>query len=89
MGYRAIDEVNQHLALQLAAECGVALAVVWPRDVLPDSRFGAVLYDLDCLPFTERERSSPACSRGRRSGRGQSTVTIWRSHRSKPCARTG
>jgi hypothetical protein len=54
IGYLTTDEVNQHLALQLAAECGTALEVVWPRDAPPDSRFGAVLYDLECLPPAER-----------------------------------
>jgi hypothetical protein len=47
--------VNEHLALQLAAACGATLEIVWPRDVPPDGRFDAVLYDLDCLPPAERE----------------------------------
>jgi hypothetical protein len=54
IAYLTTDEVNQYLALQLAAECGAALENVWPRDVPPDGRFDAVLYDLDCLPPSER-----------------------------------
>jgi hypothetical protein len=56
IAYLTTDEVNQHLAQQFATEYGAGLEVVWPRDALPDSRFDAVLYDLDCLPPAEREQ---------------------------------
>jgi len=55
IAYLTVDEVNEGLALELAAACGVRLEVLWPRDEPPDGRFDAAVYDLDCLPVCLRQ----------------------------------
>jgi hypothetical protein len=55
IAYLTIDEVNQHLAQHLAGTLGARLEVLWPQDGLPDGSFDAVVYDLDCLPYPERQ----------------------------------
>jgi hypothetical protein len=55
IAYLTTDEVNQDLALRLAAGQRARLEVLWPRDEPPDGRFDAVVYDLDCLPACLRQ----------------------------------
>jgi hypothetical protein len=56
IAYLTTDEVNQELALRLAAGQEAQLEVIWPRDGPPDSCFDAVIYDLDCLPPPLRQQ---------------------------------
>ena len=56
IAYLTTDEVNQELALRLAAGQEAQLEVIWPRDEPPDGRFDAVIYDLDCLPPPLRQQ---------------------------------
>jgi len=51
LAYLTTDEVNQDLAIHIAADCGTALALFSPRDPPPDGRFDAVLYDWDFWPL--------------------------------------
>lgn len=55
IAYLTTDDVNQNLALHLAAGCRVNLITVWPRDPAPDGQFDALLYDLDYLPLPQRQ----------------------------------
>ncbi len=50
IAYLTTDEVNQHLALQIAEECGETLCPLSLNDVPPDSKFDALVYDWDHLP---------------------------------------
>jgi hypothetical protein len=54
VAYLTTDEVNQELALQLAAGLGVDLCVLSPRDPAGLESFAGVLYDLDYLPESRR-----------------------------------
>jgi hypothetical protein len=54
--YMTTDEVNQNQALQLAAECGIDLRVLWPKDPPPDGQFDALVYDLDFWPEWRRQQ---------------------------------
>jgi hypothetical protein len=48
--YLTSDEVNQDLALQIAAGCATKLCVMWPKEQGLDEDFDAVIYDLDWHP---------------------------------------
>jgi hypothetical protein len=50
IAYLTTDETNQAVAVQLAAESGVTLHAVAPKNVVPLECFDAVLYDIDYLP---------------------------------------
>jgi hypothetical protein len=56
IAYLTTDEVNQDLATQMAAECGVTLVPVTPQAPSPDGQFDAVVYDLDYLPPDQRQQ---------------------------------
>src|SRR5262245_24695315 len=56
IAYLSIDEVNQDLATRLCEGRGDSLEVLEARDPPPDGRFDAVVYDLDCLSATDRQR---------------------------------
>jgi hypothetical protein len=56
IAYLSIDEVNGNQAVRLGEGRGVQVEIVWPRDQPPDGRFDAVVYDLDCLTPTDRQR---------------------------------
>ena len=51
LAYLTTDEVNQDLAIRIAADCGTTLALLSPRDPPPNGRFDAVLYDWDFWPL--------------------------------------
>jgi hypothetical protein len=55
VAYLTTDEVNQELALHLAAGLGVDLCVLSPRDPAVLESFAGVLYDLDYLPEPRRQ----------------------------------
>src|SRR5262249_5428919 len=55
IAYLTTDEVNQDLALQLAAECGVTVHPRSPRDAAPDGEFDALLYDWDYWPADRQQ----------------------------------
>jgi hypothetical protein len=50
IAYWTTDEVNEHLAHELATECGDRLCPLPPKDWPADGRYDAVLYDWDHLP---------------------------------------
>jgi hypothetical protein len=50
IAYLTTDEVNEQLAQQMAAACGVTLCPLGPGEVPPDGQYDAVLYDWDYLP---------------------------------------
>jgi hypothetical protein len=56
VAYVTSDEVNRHVATQMADICGVALHSLSFKDPRPDGRYNAVLYDVDSLsPLQRRE----------------------------------
>jgi hypothetical protein len=55
IAYVSADEVNRDLATRMAATCGATLHLFSPKDTPPDSRFDAVLYDLESVPPGQRE----------------------------------
>ena len=65
IAYLTTDEVNQELALQLAADQEIRLEVIWPRDEPPDGCFDAVIYDLDCLSPPQRRQLLTDLAAGR------------------------
>jgi hypothetical protein len=56
IAYLTIDQVNERLAGDLADACGVSLQSLEPRDPSPDGKYDAVLYDLDSLPASMRDK---------------------------------
>jgi hypothetical protein len=56
IAYLTTDEVNQDLALRLAADGGLTLCPRDPRDPPPDGEFDAVLYDWDSWPADQKKR---------------------------------
>jgi hypothetical protein len=50
IAYLSTDEVNQDLAVQMAAACDIRLELLSPRDPPPDGQFDAFIYDLDYWP---------------------------------------
>jgi hypothetical protein len=55
IAYLTTDEVNQHLAVNLAEECGETVCLVMPSDPPPDEDFDAVVYDWDYLPAPRQQ----------------------------------
>ena len=56
IAYPTTDEVNRDLATRMAADWDITLALVSPREPLPDGRFDAVIYDLDYVPAALRNQ---------------------------------
>jgi|SRR5262249_52337693 len=54
VAYLTLDEVNQHLALDLADQHGVSLDVQARPEDLTERQYDAVLYDPDSFPPHER-----------------------------------
>ena len=54
IAYLTLDEVNQHLALSLAAEQDVRLEVQARPEITNGREFDAVIYDPDSFPSDER-----------------------------------
>ncbi len=50
IAYLTTDEVNLHLAEEMAAACGLTLCPLAPKDPPPDGEFDALLYDWDHWP---------------------------------------
>jgi hypothetical protein len=50
IAYLTTDEVNLHLAEEMAAACGLTLCPLDPRDPPPAGEFDALLYDWDHWP---------------------------------------
>jgi hypothetical protein len=55
VAYLTTDEVNEALALQMAAECGITLRPLALQEAPTDGDFDAVLYDWDYLPAECRQ----------------------------------
>src|SRR5262249_3609910 len=55
VAYLTTDVVNEQLALQMAATCGLALYPLAPKDRPRGEAFEAVLYDWDYLPAREQQ----------------------------------
>jgi hypothetical protein len=68
IAYLTTDEVNQHLALQMADECGETLVLVAPCDPPPDEEFDAVVYDWDHLPAPRQQAILAELLAGRSPG---------------------
>jgi hypothetical protein len=56
IAYISSDEVNRDMASRMAAARETTLHSFFPECKPPDSRFGAVLYDLDSMPTWLRRR---------------------------------
>jgi hypothetical protein len=56
IAYLTTDEVNQHLALQMAAEYGLMLCLLGPCDHLHGAAFDAVIYDWDYVPLERQQQ---------------------------------
>jgi hypothetical protein len=54
IAYISSDEVNRHLATQMATARGKTIHSFFPECKLPESRFDAILYDLDSVPVWVR-----------------------------------
>jgi hypothetical protein len=54
IAYLTTDEVNLHLAEEMAAACGLTLCTLDPRDPPPDGEFDALLYDWDHWPAEQQ-----------------------------------
>jgi hypothetical protein len=57
IAYLTLDDVNQELALELAARWGIRMDVLSPRDSFPEGALDLVLYDLDHWPEPERQQA--------------------------------
>ena len=57
IAYLTTDEVNRHLAEEMAAACGVTLCPLEPRDHPPGGEFDALLYDWDHWPAARRREA--------------------------------
>jgi hypothetical protein len=55
VAYLTTDEVNEDLALRMAAECGITLRPLALQGAPPDGEFDAVVYDWDYLPADHRK----------------------------------
>ena len=53
IAYLTTDEVNLHLAEEMAAACGLTLCPLAPKDAPPDGEFDALLYDWDHWPAAQ------------------------------------
>jgi hypothetical protein len=56
IAYLTTDEVNEGLAIEMAARCGATLHPFSPADVSPNGEYDAVLCDWDFLPRSERKK---------------------------------
>jgi hypothetical protein len=56
IGYLTVDEVNQTLAGQMVAACGLELEVLTFREEFAPEHLEALLYDLDFLAQPERRQ---------------------------------
>jgi hypothetical protein len=65
IAYASTDEVNQNLAVRIAAECGVEVCKRLPEDPPPDGLCDAVLYNLDDVPRAERSALLEGFRRGK------------------------
>jgi hypothetical protein len=54
IAYATADEVNQALAVRMAAKCEAIVCRLRPGEVAPDGLFDAVLYELDEVPRDQR-----------------------------------
>jgi hypothetical protein len=54
IAYLTTDEVNLHLAEEMAASCGLTLCPLAPKDPPPNEEFDAVLYDWDSWPARQQ-----------------------------------
>jgi hypothetical protein len=68
IAYLTTDEVNQHLAKEMAAACRVTLCPLAPKDPPPDKEFDAVLYDWDYWPAEKRQEVLAELRAGRLPG---------------------
>jgi hypothetical protein len=50
IAYLTTDEVNEQRAQQMAADCGITLCSLAPKDAPPNGEYDAVLYDWDYWP---------------------------------------
>jgi hypothetical protein len=64
LAYISHDEVNLHLARELADAAGALLCPLFVRDRSSAVSFDAILCDLDCLPATERAATLKALLAG-------------------------
>ena len=86
VAYLTTDEVNEHLAVTMAAACDIQLVPRAPRETPPDGEFDAVLYDWDYLPLEQRQTFRERLRAGHRPGRvivhgynlGKKEVAAWR-----------
>ena len=86
VAYLTTDEVNEHLALTMAAACDIQLVPRAPREAPPDGEFDAVLYDWDYLPPEQRQELRERLHAGHGPGRvivhgynlGKKEVAAWR-----------
>jgi hypothetical protein len=86
VAYLTTDEVNEHLAVTMAAACDIQLFPRAPRETPPDGEFDAVLYDWDYLPPEQRQELRERLRAGRGPGRvivhgynlGKKEVAAWR-----------
>lgn len=65
IAYLTTDEVNQHLALHMAEECGETVCLLTPSDPPPDEDFDAIVYDWDYLPVRRQQAILAELSAGR------------------------
>jgi len=56
LAYFTTDEVNEYIAVRMAAKYDVILVPFDPRDAPPDAEYDAVLYDFDFLPGERRRK---------------------------------
>ena len=86
VAYLTTDEVNEHLAVTMAAACDIQLVPRAPGQAPPDGEFDAVLYDWDYLPPEHRQALRERLRVGRGPGRvivhgynlGKKEVAAWR-----------
>jgi hypothetical protein len=89
VAYLTTDEVNEHLAVTMAAACDTQLVPRAPREAPPVEEFDAVLYDWDYLPPEQRQEFRERLRAGHGTGRvivhgynlGKKEVAAWRQQR--------
>lgn len=65
IAYRTTDEVNEDAVRRLAANWGADFFLLGEGEPATDGPFDLVVYDLDCLPQTERRSVLAALAGGR------------------------
>jgi hypothetical protein len=86
VAYLTTDEVNEYLAVTMAAACDIQLVPRAPRETPADGEFDAVIYDWDFLPPEQRQALRERLRAGRGPGRvivhgynlGKKEVAAWR-----------